>query len=98
MINAHASDQDCAAGILLECRRAYPSEEIERTLDSLASTVEDVPLEDHGRLHALVAEELLYRPDVVPIHQHVGREGVPQCRRVSPERRTLPALSRMLLG
>jgi hypothetical protein len=33
---------------------------------------------DHGRLHTPVSEQLLHRPNVVPVHQQVGRKGVSQ--------------------
>jgi hypothetical protein len=63
-----------AAGNVLECQPAYPSQEVERALDSTATTVEDMGV-DHGRLHALVPEQLLDRPEVIPVHEHVCREG-----------------------
>jgi hypothetical protein len=52
-------------------------QEVHRALHAPASTVEDVGV-DHRRLHALVPEELLHRPDVVAVHQQVRGERMPQ--------------------
>jgi hypothetical protein len=62
-----------AAGNLLECQSAYPSQEVERALDSTATPVEHMGV-DHGRLHTLMPEQFLDRPDVVSVHEHVRRE------------------------
>jgi len=50
---------------------------VRRALYTSATPVEHVGI-DHGGLHALVPEQLLYRPDVVAIHQQVRGERVSQ--------------------
>lgn len=52
------------------------SQAVDGALHSSASSVQDVCV-DHGRLDVLVPQELLNSPDVVAIHQEMGREGVP---------------------
>jgi hypothetical protein len=50
---------------------------VDRAPHSPPATVEHVGV-DHGRLHALMPQKLLHRPDVVAVHQQVRGEGVPQ--------------------
>jgi hypothetical protein len=75
------TDKHPLAGRLSVQPRSFASgrkgglQEVHRALDTPASSVEDVGV-DHGRLHALVAEELLDGADVVAVHQEVGGEGM----------------------
>jgi hypothetical protein len=34
---------------------------------------------DHGGFYVRMAEQFLYRPDIVAIFQYMGRERMPQC-------------------
>ena len=50
---------------------------IQRTTDPMPSTIQDMRI-DHCRLDALMAQDLLDRPDVVTALEEMRREGVPQ--------------------
>lgn len=62
---------------------------IERADHSSASSVEDMRV-DHGRLHALMSEELLNGSNVVPIFQQVCRERMTKRVRGHPFREPDP--------
>ena len=51
------------------------SEAISRALDSPAAPVQDMGV-DHRRAHVLMAQQLLDRPNIIPVLQQVGRKGV----------------------
>ena len=44
-------------------------------MDSPTAPVQDMGV-DHRRAHVLVAQQLLDRPNIIPIFQQVGRKGV----------------------
>lgn len=69
-------------GYGLRPRTTKGLQEVYGALDTSAAPVQDVGV-DHGRLHALVAEEFLDRPDIVAVHQEVGGEGVAQVWQVA---------------
>lgn len=54
-----------------------PRELIERTAHGSGPALENMGV-DHRRFHALMAEKLLYRAEIVPVFQQVRSEGVSQ--------------------
>lgn len=50
---------------------------VQRTAHRQSAAVEDVGV-DHRRLNLFVPQQILNGSDVVPVFEHVGREGVPE--------------------
>jgi hypothetical protein len=72
------------------CRISRSLQQVDRAPDSSAAAVQHVGV-DHGGLHAPVPQKLLHRPNVIPVHEKVSREGVPQ----GVHRRRLPDLRQL---
>ncbi len=59
------------------------SESIRWAVDSLPGSVQHMGV-DHRRAHIFVTEQLLDRPNIIPVLQEVGRKGVTK-RKINPD-------------